>query len=51
MLIDELVTRISNLPNCTVLPPKMIKKEKELEMKLQKQVDDFIEGNKKDIDK
>ncbi len=29
----------------------MIKKEKELEMKLQKQIDDFVEGNKKDIDK
>ncbi|HHB2106715.1 TPA: hypothetical protein ACOQ5I_006035, partial [Bacillus cereus] len=30
---------------------EMIKKEKELEMKLQKQIDDFVEGNKKDIDK
>lgn len=29
----------------------MIKKEKELEMKLQKQIDDFVEENKKDIDK
>lgn len=26
---------------------EMIKKEKELEMKLQKQIDDFVEGNKK----
>ncbi|PNS49370.1 hypothetical protein C2L81_14145 [Bacillus anthracis] len=30
---------------------EMIKKEKELEMKLQKQIDAFVEGNKKDIDK
>ncbi|ATI60465.1 TPA: hypothetical protein ACGSMF_000115 [Bacillus cereus] len=30
---------------------EMIKKEKKLEMKLQKQIDDFVEGNKKDIDK
>nr|WP_230090758.1 hypothetical protein [Bacillus thuringiensis] len=30
---------------------EMIKKEKELEMKLQKQIDDFVEENKKDIDK
>jgi hypothetical protein len=26
---------------------EIIKKEKELEMKLQKQIDDFVEGNKK----